>query len=174
MQDKAYIRALIAYNTWANAETYRIVGQLPPEEISRQRPSFLKSIHNVLNHLLVVDHIWLAHMQGRPHGFEALQAPLHEDFAGLAAARVEMDATLEAYVEGLSPEDFEDVIDYELIGGNTGRMSRAMILTHLALHGSYHRGWVADMMGQIPETQPFMDLPIYERVLQEGGHPPLP
>ena len=43
----------------------------------------------------------------------------------------------------------EEVVDYELLGGNRGSMSRVMCLTHLAMHGAYHRGWISDLFGHV-------------------------
>jgi len=113
-------------------------------------------------------------MQGKGHSYQTLRDVEIDDFDTLWAARRKMDDALKAYVESLSPEDLEEVIDYELIGGNTGSMSRAMCLTHLVTHGSYHRGWISDMFGQAGAMQPFADIPIYERALRETGKPPMP
>ena len=174
MKDKAYLRHLLEYNAWANAELYEKVRALPPEEITKKRKTGLQSIHISLNHLLAVDRMWLAHMQRRAHGIETLRAELHEDFESLWEARQAMEQTLLDYLDSLSEEEMEEVVDYTLIGGNTGSLSRAMCFTHLALHGSYHRGWIADMFGQA-ETQPaLLDIPVYERALKAGGLPPLP
>ena len=174
MRDKPYLKTLMEYNAWSNAQVYGEVSALAPAEIAKPRPSFLKSILVTLNHLLVADKIWWAHLHGAAHGFDKLQSMLHEDFQALWAARREMDEMLAGYLDGIDAEALEEVVDYELIGGNRGRLSRAMILTHIALHGSYHRGWVADMMGQVPAPPPFFDIPVYERALREGGLPPMP
>ena len=174
MNDKAYLRSLLEYNAWANAELYAKVRELPPEEVTRKRKTLLESIHLSLNHLLAVDHMWLAHMQGRAHGINELRARLHDDMDELWAARREMDKTVLDYLDTLDGEALEEIVDYELIGGNTGSLSRAMCFTHLAMHGSYHRGWIADMFGQAERPPPIIDIPVYERAIREHGLTPLP
>jgi uncharacterized damage-inducible protein DinB len=174
MKDKAYLRGLLEYNAWANAELYAQVRALPPEEVTRKRETLLESIHLSLNHLLAVDRMWLAHMQGRKHGIAELRARLHEDLDELWAARQEMDAALLAYLDALEADALEEVVDYELIGGNTGSLSRAMCFTHLAIHGAYHRGWIADMFGQAKRPPPIIDIPVYERAIRQHGLAPLP
>ena len=174
MKDKAYLRALIDYNAWANAEMYRRVRELPPAEVTKKRPTPLESIHVSLNHLLNVDRIWLAHMEGRTHGIAGLREVAHDDLDALWQARQEMDRTLQAYVDGLDEAALEEAVEYELLGGNRGALSRAMCITHLAMHGSYHRGWISDMFGQADAQQPLMDIPVFERALRKTGEPPLP
>ena len=174
MKDKTYLRSLLEYNAWANAELYARTRALPPEEVTKQRKTGLQSIFVSLNHLLAVDRMWLAHMQGRAHGIPVLRAVLHEDFASLWAGRQEMERTLLDYLDSLGGDELEEVVDYTLIGGNTGSLSRAMCFTHLAIHGSYHRGWIADMFGQAEAQPALLDIPVYERALKAGGLPPLP
>ena len=86
----------------------------------------------------------------------------------LWAAKQEMDRELRAYVEGLSGDELEEVIEYELIGGNTGSLARYWIITHLAMHGGFHRGFMADMYGQIPEIPKGQDIPVWERATRGG------
>jgi uncharacterized damage-inducible protein DinB len=174
MKDKSYLRGLLEYNGWANKELFEKVGELPPEEVTKKRKTLLESIHLSLNHLLAVDRMWLAHMQGRAHGITELRARLYEDMDELWQARQEMDATLLDYLDGLDADALEEIVDYELIGGNTGSLSRAMCLTHLAMHGSYHRGWVADMFGQAGSPPPIIDIPVYERAIRANDLKPLP
>ncbi len=174
MKDKTYLRGLLEYNAWANAELYVKVRELPPEEVTKKRKTLLESIHLSLNHLLAVDHMWLAHMQGRKHGIAELRARLHVDMDALQAAREEMDRTLIDYLDTLDGDALEQFVDYELIGGNTGSLSRAMCITHLAMHGSYHRGWIADMFGQAERPPPIIDIPVYERAIREHNLTPLP
>ncbi|MPY71377.1 MAG: hypothetical protein GEU92_14975 [Alphaproteobacteria bacterium] len=174
MKDKVYLRSLLDYNAWANAELFRKVRALPPEEVTKKRKTGLESIHLSLNHLLAVDRIWLAHMQRRDHGIAELRARLYEDMDALWQARQEMDRTLVGYLDGLDGDALEEVVDYTLIGGNTGSLSRAMCFTHLAIHGAYHRGWIADMFGQAEAQPAQIDIPVYERAIRAEGLRPLP
>ena len=174
MKDKAYLRSLLEYNAWANAELYAKVRELPLEEVTKKRRSILESIHLSLNHLLAVDRMWLAHMQRREHGITELRARLHEDLGEPWEARQAMDNALLDYLELLDAHGLEEVVDYELIGGNTGALSRAMCFTHLVIHGAYHRGWIADMFGQSDRMPPIIDMPVYERFIRTNSLSPLP
>ena len=174
MKDKAFLRSLLEYNAWANAELYKKVFALPPEEVTKKRKTLLESIHLSLNHLLAVDRMWHAHMQKRPHGITELRARLYDDMDELWEARQAQDRILVDYLDSLGEDELEEVVDFELIGGNRGSLSRAMCFAHLVTHGSYHRGWVADMFGQAGEMPAIIDIPVYERAIRAEGLPPLP
>ena len=66
------------------------------------------------------------------------------------AAKRQTNQEIKDYVASLDAEQREEVIEYELIGGNTGSLPRNMIVIHLAMHGTFHRGFIGDMFGQIP------------------------
>ena len=53
---------------------------------------------------------------------------------------------------------------FVLVGGNRGVMTRGEILLHVVNHTTYHRGFVADLMYQVPGAHPpTTDLPVYLR-----------
>jgi uncharacterized damage-inducible protein DinB len=57
-----------------------------------------------------------------------------------------------------------ETVNYTLIGGNCGAMTRGEILLHIVMHTNYHRGYVADMFYEVPGCRPpTMDLPVYMR-----------
>ena len=166
MADKKYLLSLLDFSVWANEEFFKAIRELPADEVTMQRESFMNSIRNSVNHLLVIDNVWMSHMKRESHSFEHLQTILHENLDDLWAAKKEMNQKIRDYVSGLSEDELEEVIDYELIGGNKGSLPRYMIITHLAMHGSYHRGVIADMFGQIPVPPVGQDIPVWERALR--------
>jgi len=70
--------------------------------------------------------------------------------------------------------ELNEVINYTMLEGKQGSMSRAMMLSHLAQHGNYHRSWIAGLFGQISQLPSDSGLPVYERALKESGLPPMP
>jgi len=166
MHDRNYLLLLLDYNVWANEELFKQIGMLPADEVARQRPSLMNSILISANHLLVIDKVWMAHMQGQPHSFDSLQTILHENLDDLWAAKRQMDQEIRTYVSGLSEDELEEVVSYELIGGNQGSLPRYLIVTHLAIHGAFHRGFIGDMFGQIPVAPAGQDIPVWARAIQ--------
>jgi|TARA_B110000263_G_scaffold244952_2_gene253768 uncharacterized damage-inducible protein DinB len=174
MKDKNYMLTLFEYNSWANTETYRMVAAMPEDEIYKVRKTPLQSIFVSLHHLINVDLIWIAHMQQKTHNIAELREVKYKTFEELWNARKKIDLKLIEYVKNIDELDLTKIIHYELIGGNKGALSRAMCLTHLVTHSSYHRGWISDMFGQADCKQPSTDIPVYERALREKGELPLP
>lgn len=161
------IRTLTRYNAWANAELYAAVRKLPRAEVTKERPSLFKNIVNTLNHPLVTDRIWWAHLHGERHEQTALNDVIHTDFEKLSEARADMDERIVGYADSLSPAQADENVDFTLLSGVPGTLSRAMILMHMVNHNSYHRGFVVETFCQIPAPLPLIDLPIFMR--GDGG-----
>jgi len=167
MSDSEILTTMARYNRWANRELIAAVRTLPAGEGTRERPSLFKTILNTLNHPLVTDRMWWAHLHRQPHSHKALNEVLHSDLDTLAAARDEMDRGLIDYIDRLSPAEADEAIDFTLLSGAKGRMNRRMILMHMFNHNTYHRGFVVETFCQVPAALPLIDLPIFMR--GEGG-----
>ncbi|MCO8248311.1 DinB family protein [Comamonas thiooxydans] len=70
-----------------------------------------------------------------------------------------MDSWYTGLVDSWSDEGLVKVVHFELVGGGQGAMTREQIVNH----STYHRGFVGDMMYQIPFTPPSNDLPVFIR-----------
>ena len=157
---------LARYNAWANRLIFDAVAALPQGEAERERKSLFRNMVHTLNHNYVIDLIWQAHIEGRAHGFTARNTPEHPPLGELWRSQQEIDRWYIEFFEKLSPDDLEREIDFTLIGGNEGRMSRGQMLLHVVNHTTYHRGFVADLFYQVPARPPTTDLPVF---LREGG-----
>jgi len=156
-------RMLTRYNAWANRLIFDAVAALPAGEATRERPTLFKNMVNTLNHLYTVDFIWQAHLEGRSHGVPALKTVLHPELADLSRAQAAIDDWYIGYAGRLDEAGLGAPVEFTLIGGNAGRMSRGDILLHVVNHTSYHRGWVAEMFYAVPRHPPTTDLPVFLR-----------
>jgi len=80
---KDQFEVLARYNSWANARLYETSSRLPSDEYLKDRKAFFGSIHDTLNHLLVVDRLWLGRLEQRDSGITALNQTLYIDFNSL-------------------------------------------------------------------------------------------
>ena len=157
-------RMLARYNNWANHLIFEAVAALPEGEATKQRPSLFKNMVHTLNHNYVIDLIWQAHLEGRDHGFAARNTPGHPPLEELRRKQQAIDDWYIAWADGLSEAALAERVRFTLIGGNPGVMTRGEILLHVVNHTTYHRGFVADLMYQVPGARaPTTDLPVYLR-----------
>jgi len=102
MHNQAYLLNLLDYNSWANDEFFKVIIKLPIDEIKKQHQSFMNSIRNSLNHLLVIDKVWLANMKEEKHSFNNLQTILFEDMEELWLAKKNEEEIIKKYTINLS------------------------------------------------------------------------
>jgi len=50
---------------------------------------------------------------------------------------------------------------FTFVNGNKGTMRRGEMFLHLVTHGSYHRGWVAEMFFEAGSRPPQPDLSVF-------------
>ena len=163
MHNQAYLLNLLDYNSWANDEFFKVIIKLPIDEIQKQHQSFMNSIRNSLNHLLVIDKVWLANMKEEKHSFYNLQTILFEDMEELWLAKKNEEEIIKKYTINLSSTELEEIVECDLIGGNSVNISRSMIITHLVMHGGYHRGIISEMLGQTPLAPIAQDITVWEK-----------
>jgi len=155
-------RMLVQYKCWSDRVLYDGIAALPPGEAEKPRVSLFRNMLHTLNHILIIDRIWQAHLEGRDHGYEARNT---KDYPPLADMRAQQESVNRWYVDwSLAQTDnsLGKSVEYTLIGGNRGVMTRGEILLHVVMHDNYHRGYVGDMMFQVDgHRAPVMDLPVY-------------
>jgi uncharacterized damage-inducible protein DinB len=112
-------RTLARFNSWANERIYGCAAELPEPAYREDRGAFFGSVHNTLNHLLVLDRLWRGRLQGTDLGVRSLDQILHDDFEALRAERVLEDDRLIALVDGLSEDDLARALAYSSVDGST-------------------------------------------------------
>jgi len=163
MQDLRSLRMLTRYTAWANDCLFTALEQLPPDEVTAPRLTSFGNMIRTLNHACVVDLIWQAHLQGRPHGFTSRNTDTTPTLAQLRRQQQSLDDWYIGYAEGLTSEMQDEVVHFRFVDGGEGAMTRGDMLLHVINHKTFHRGYVADMMYQVPARPPSMDLPVFLR-----------
>ena len=163
-------RMLTRYNAWANQLTFKAVAALPEGEAVKPRESVFKNMVHTLNHNYVIDRIFQAHLEGRAHGYGARNTADHPPLDELWRAQQEIDRWYVEWADRVGENELEQKVAFTYVGGGEGVMTRREIVQHLVNHTSYHRGFVAQMMYDIPVRPPTTDLTVYLRdVCQRGS-----
>lgn len=154
----AHFRMLAGYNRIANQRLYGQCARLDEDQFRRVRPGPFGSIRGLLNHLLLGDGIWMARFEGGGTATPALDTVLHEDFAGLAAARTDMDQRIVSFFEGAGSELFARRFHYINNQGKAYVEEASVAIAHFFNHQTHHRGQVCVMLAATPIDPPSLDL----------------
>ncbi len=153
------IALMARFNAWANDRLYGCVAGISEEAYREDRKAYFGSIHNTLNHLLVVDRLWTHRIEGSDHGIKSLDQILYGDFESLRAARKTEDEALVDLVDGLSEEELRGSVTYgRMIGDGMHTTRREHILLTLYNHQTHHRGQVHAMLTQQGIDPPPLDV----------------
>ncbi len=144
-----HLMMLANYNTWVNTEIFKLCAELSDEDYRKDRSVFFGSIHATLNHLLLVDMIWLGRMKGQPvESIHSLDQTLFDDFESLSNVRNDIDKQLIDYVSSLDEDNLEKSFSYTRMTGASGESNTHESLLTLFNHQTHHRGQVHAMLTQ--------------------------
>ena len=158
-----YLQMMTRYKAWANERIFSAIATLPAGEATKERKTRFGNIVHTLNHVYVIDRVFQAHLEGRPHHFEARNTSTHPPLAELAQVVNTLDRWYIDYVSTLSRETLAERLRFQFIGDGEGVMSREEMVLHVVNHGTYHRGMVAEMMYEVPASPPVTDLTVFLR-----------
>jgi uncharacterized damage-inducible protein DinB len=151
-------------NAWANFRLAKACAQLSQDDYVRERTSFFPSIRATLNHILMVDWIYVDGMEReandeQPHpnyrGFLANPEPCATAEAW-RAEQGKVDQRLIGYCKGLHDADMERIVVYRRPDGAV-REPRNRLLAHVFQHQIHHRGQVHAMLSGTPVAPPQLD-----------------
>lgn len=137
------------YNTWVNTQIFEVCRKVSDELYRKDLGTFFGSIHNTLNHILLVDLLYLGRLKGESNDhIHSLKQVLYDDLNSLTNARVEGDGVLTEYVQGLSQDDLNKSVRYTRMSGKVCEENVEDILLTLFNHQTHHRGQVHAMLTQ--------------------------
>jgi len=160
MSNASLLTSLLQYKAWANQELFAELRRLDP----LTQHSELHAALRTLNHIHVVERIFVANLQGTRHDYSATNTPETPTLAELQQAVQETDRWYLDYAAGLSAAQLAERLHFNFVDGDTGCMSREEMLAHIVTHGGYHRGAVGRIMAQLQLAPP---RDIYTRFLHE-------
>lgn len=147
-------------NRLANRRLLGAVTQLTDAAFHAPRTSFFPSLAQTLNHLLNVDHYYLAALAGDPRMRQVWAAYVPAQTAAeLASRQDDSDRRLIAFCEGLGPADDERIVAFDRgTGIEAGpREPLGRVLAHLFMHQTHHRGQAHAMLAGTAVKPPQLD-----------------
>lgn len=143
------VRRLLEHMFWADE---RLLDALTASETARSA-----EVLRLYAHLLAAELVWLLRLEGR----DGTVQPIWPDwsFEEVKDAAASARAGYERLLERLPDEGLERVVAYTNSQGTPFRTKAVDILTHVAMHGSYHRGQIAAAVrraGAVPVNTDFI------------------
>jgi len=141
------LQALLDYHYWARDRVLDAVARLSSEELLRARGSSFSSIRDTLAHTYFAEWAWYS----RWHGDSPTALPDSGRFSDLDTLRAAwngLEQQMRAFLEPLSDEGLQRVIDYRMLNGAPASTPLWQMVQHVVNHATYHRGQVTTMLRQ--------------------------
>lgn len=141
---------LLHYKAWADQELMQCLC----DQQAQMPPALLQKCVRLMNHIHVVDRIFVAHLSGQTHPFVSTNTeatPSPEALCG------DMQETNQALMRSLSQQtssEAETGLQFRLTDGDSGCMSPHEMLLHVGVHSTYHRGQVSQMLKEAGLSPP--------------------
>lgn len=152
------LEMLARYHRWAGERLLSDLESISDEEWYRDEGLFFDSIHGTLNHLLLVDQLWLGRLLGRPITISGLDQQLHEKRQPLIRAlRAQWQAAID-YAK--SADATEGIPETRFINtrGEEYQLPKVPIFQHIVNHGTHHRGQISAVLTRNGHPAPELDL----------------
>ncbi len=120
----------------------------------------------LFGHVLAAEHLWLCRLESREPGVAVWPTISIGECEALAG---ENARGYQLYLEKLGETGLAAMVRYRNSKGDEYTNSVLDILTHVVIHGAYHRGQVARVIGRAGGQTPNTDYIAYIRSLGESG-----
>jgi uncharacterized damage-inducible protein DinB len=145
---KSYFQKLFEHEHWANVKVLETF--LEAQDITDRT-------YEIISHMAAAQTIWIGRINGKLADVKVWSIYEKE------ALKSVFDANYEALTQIIEKEDFDRVISYTNSLGTHYNSAVGDILTHMALHASYHRGQIILLVKGQVEKLPATDYIFYYR-----------
>ena len=153
-------RAMARYNQWMNGQIFEASAGVADEDRKADRGAFFGSIHGTLNHLLLVDYLWMGRFVDEPYEYGSLDRELHAEYSELTDARVAMDERILQWANALTNEELAEPLRVVSVTRSAEFVFPLWVcVTHYFNHQTHHRGQVTTLLSQIGVDPGVTDLP---------------
>jgi len=160
---------LFAYTAWANAAVLGAAEAAGDDAWTYDLGGSFPSLQAVLAHVAGGERVWLDRWtrgDDAPRTFPAWA--VDPSPADLRRAFADVERERDAFLRALADDDLAVPRPYTLFNGTAGDEPLRDQLTHLANHGTYHRGQAVAMLRMLGASPPSTDFIRWARL----GRPP--
>jgi len=158
MPDQQNIEMLARYHRWAGERLLTQLAPLNADEWFRDEGLFFKSIHGTLNHLLLVDRLWLGRLIEKPININGLDDILYESREELIVALRQQWQVVLDYAASGDAFDGQSRVRFTNTRNEIYELNKFTIFQHLINHGTHHRGQISAVLTRCGYPAPELDL----------------
>ncbi|PKA40256.1 DinB family protein [Rhizobium sullae] len=158
------LHTLYGYHAWANRDLF---GKLATLDRERHKAEIHTALR-LINHYYVVAQIFAAHLSGARHHYTSDNTIETPTLDVLDAAVKASDQWYLDYVGKVTTADLSEAVQFAFTDGDKGYMTREEMLTHVVLHGGYHRGEVGRILSQLSISPPWDTFAVYLHRTEPG------
>lgn len=151
---KAHLERMVRSMVWADHVVLKALRDCPEAQSEGVR---------LFAHVLAAEEIWLSRIEDR-QASHAVWAQL--DLAGCESLAYANAEGYGAVLGGLSDADLDEKVTYRNTKGEEFSTPLVDILTHVVIHGAYHRGQIARAFGAARAAAPSTDFILYTRAAE--------
>lgn len=153
----AHFRKMAHNNAWANWRLLTACAQLSDADFKAARTSFFPSLHETLNHNLMVDLYYIDALERGGLGRQVFARFRPLDVAQLLPAQAAADRRLVAFCDALSDDTLATTVATDR--GENGQIQERVddLLAHLFQHQIHHRGQAHAMLAGTAVAPPQLD-----------------
>jgi uncharacterized damage-inducible protein DinB len=154
---KTHLERMIRYMAWAARQSLAAL---------RGAPAAQAETLPLLAHLLAAEHIWLARLEQRETRYPVWPTLTADECEQLAG---ENETGYRAFLGRLGEGQLGAAIRYRNTRGQEFATPVLDILTHVVIHGAYHRGQIARAIGRSGGTAVNTDFITFVREVEPTG-----
>ncbi len=151
---KSHIERMLRAMSWADLQTL---------DSLRECPQAQGEALPLLAHVLAAEHIWLARLQHRESTHSVWPQLSLEHCADLSHKNATGYAS---YVASVDETELAVAVCYRNTRGEEFTNSAIDILTHVVIHGAYHRGQIAKALGRHGVSATSTDFIMFARAVE--------
>lgn len=143
--NKQDILTLYKYNQWANAKILNAAANVTEEQFLAGASFPHGGLRSTLVHTLFAQWIWRSRWEGNSPTYR-LKPEKFPSFASLHARWVAEEALLMAFVEKVTDEQLNQVMEYKNTKGSPKQQVLWKMMAHVVNHGTQHRAEAAALL----------------------------
>ncbi|HEY5639714.1 MAG TPA: DinB family protein [Dehalococcoidia bacterium] len=156
------ITHLYEYNEWANDHLLDVASRLPAEEIGAGRGASFGSVLDSLAHIAAAQINWLERWLTGSNRTPTLDLQKMPDLGTVRASFLASHAGLREFVSDLTDVRIEAPLEFRDSSGRALSRPLWQLMTHVANHGTYHRGEIAMMLTAAGHSPGDLDFVFWE------------